>query len=125
VIIHGATRAALMPIALVLAGRGARVVVTGPDERALGELVGEIVFGGGKARHVVGALDDATTFDAAWLKAESAFAAPSHVVAEAADTVVREAAAARSVPVHLAHETVFDVPTATRWLDSLGSADAS
>jgi NADP-dependent 3-hydroxy acid dehydrogenase YdfG len=119
VIVHGATRPALMPIALVLAGRGARVVVTGPDERALGELVGEIVYGGGKARHVAGALDDASTFERAWSKAEEAFAAPTHVIAEAGDTVARASAAAHSVTVHLAHETVFDVATATRWLDDL------
>ena len=41
-------------IALALAAAGARVVVCGPEERSLGETVGEIAHGGGKARHVVG-----------------------------------------------------------------------
>jgi NAD(P)-dependent dehydrogenase (short-subunit alcohol dehydrogenase family) len=41
-------------VALTLASRGARVVVMGPDERALGEAVGEMAYGGGKARHAVG-----------------------------------------------------------------------
>jgi NAD(P)-dependent dehydrogenase (short-subunit alcohol dehydrogenase family) len=40
-------------VALALAARGVSVVVTGRVERALGETVGEIVSGGGKARHVV------------------------------------------------------------------------
>jgi NAD(P)-dependent dehydrogenase (short-subunit alcohol dehydrogenase family) len=46
-------------IALALSARGVRVVVCGPEERALGETVGHVVFGGGKARHVVGTLADA------------------------------------------------------------------
>jgi NAD(P)-dependent dehydrogenase (short-subunit alcohol dehydrogenase family) len=41
-------------VALALAARGASVVVSGPVERRLGETVGEIAYGGGKARHVVG-----------------------------------------------------------------------
>ena len=45
-------------IALELAARGAAVVVTGRDERALGETVGEIAYGGGRARHVIGDVRD-------------------------------------------------------------------
>jgi len=45
-------------IALELSGRGARVLVTGRDERALGEVVGEIAHAGGQARHVVGDVRD-------------------------------------------------------------------
>ncbi|MGO9837570.1 MAG: SDR family NAD(P)-dependent oxidoreductase [Polyangiaceae bacterium] len=41
-------------IALELSACGAGVLVTGRDERALGETVGEIAHGGGKARHLVG-----------------------------------------------------------------------
>jgi NAD(P)-dependent dehydrogenase (short-subunit alcohol dehydrogenase family) len=41
-------------IALELSAGGARVLVTGRDERALGETVGEIAHGGGHARHLVG-----------------------------------------------------------------------
>jgi len=40
-------------VALALAARGVRIVVTGPVEKPVGETVGEIVYGGGKARHVV------------------------------------------------------------------------
>ena len=45
-------------IALHLAARGAKVVVTGREERALAHVVGEIAYGGGKARHVVGDVRD-------------------------------------------------------------------
>jgi NAD(P)-dependent dehydrogenase (short-subunit alcohol dehydrogenase family) len=45
-------------IALELSGRGARVLVTGRVERALGEIVGEIVYGGGQARHLAGDVRD-------------------------------------------------------------------
>jgi ketoreductase len=45
-------------IALELAAAGARVLVTGRDERALGETVGEIAHGGGRARHLVGDVRD-------------------------------------------------------------------
>lgn len=41
-------------VALALSARGVRIVVTGREEKPLGETVGEIVHGGGKARHVVG-----------------------------------------------------------------------
>lgn len=119
VIVHGATRPALQPVALVLASRGARVVLTGPRERALGELVGEIVFGGGKARHVVGEIDDPATLANAWTKAEEAFAKPVHVIGLHGDAFVIEEAAERKVPFHAVTDGIFDVPTATRWLDSL------
>jgi NAD(P)-dependent dehydrogenase (short-subunit alcohol dehydrogenase family) len=48
--------------ALLLAARGARVLVSGAEERALGMCVGEIAHAGGQARHLVAALrtaDDA------------------------------------------------------------------
>lgn len=51
---HGPGRAA----ALALGARGVRVVVFGEDERALGETVGELAYGGAKARHVVGDASD-------------------------------------------------------------------
>jgi NAD(P)-dependent dehydrogenase (short-subunit alcohol dehydrogenase family) len=41
-------------VALALSARGVRVIVTGREEKALAETVGEIAFGGGKARHVAG-----------------------------------------------------------------------
>jgi NAD(P)-dependent dehydrogenase (short-subunit alcohol dehydrogenase family) len=46
-------------LALALAARGARVVVAGPVERALGETVGEIACSGGQGRHVLGGVDEA------------------------------------------------------------------
>jgi len=45
-------------IAMDLAGRGARVLVTGRTERPLGECVGEIVHAGGQARHLAGDVRD-------------------------------------------------------------------
>jgi NAD(P)-dependent dehydrogenase (short-subunit alcohol dehydrogenase family) len=45
-------------IALDLSGRGVRLILTGRDERALGETVGEIAHGGGQARHIVGDVRD-------------------------------------------------------------------
>jgi hypothetical protein len=41
-------------IALALGARGVRVVVTGSNERILGETVGELAHAGAMARHVVG-----------------------------------------------------------------------
>ena len=47
-------------IALALSARGVSIVVCGPVEKPLGDTVGHVVFAGGKARHVVGSIDDAT-----------------------------------------------------------------
>ena len=41
-------------VALALSSRGASVLVTGTNERAIAECVGEIAHAGGKARHFVG-----------------------------------------------------------------------
>lgn len=53
-LVVGAGEGVLRAIALALAARGLRIVVTGGPEKALAETVGEIAFGGGKARHVTG-----------------------------------------------------------------------
>jgi NAD(P)-dependent dehydrogenase (short-subunit alcohol dehydrogenase family) len=45
-------------IALELAAQGANVVLTGRDERSLGETVGEIAAAGGRARHLAGDVRD-------------------------------------------------------------------
>jgi NAD(P)-dependent dehydrogenase (short-subunit alcohol dehydrogenase family) len=45
-------------IALALSAKGASVLVTGREEKALAETVGEIAHGGGRARHVVGDVKD-------------------------------------------------------------------
>ena len=68
-------------IALGLAARGVRIVVTGPDERALGETVGEIAYGGGKARHLAGDVRDAAHLDAAALRAIEVFGSLDFVIA--------------------------------------------
>ncbi len=59
VLVVGAERGMGAAVAIGLAARGAAVVVTGENERRLGEIVGEIAYGGGKARHVVHALTEA------------------------------------------------------------------
>lgn len=46
-------------LALALSARGVSIVVCGPVEKTLGETVGYVVYAGGKARHVVGTIDDA------------------------------------------------------------------
>jgi NAD(P)-dependent dehydrogenase (short-subunit alcohol dehydrogenase family) len=58
-VVTGGGRGIGRAIALELAARGARVVVTGRDERHLAEVVGEIAHGGGQARHVAGDVRDA------------------------------------------------------------------
>lgn len=70
--------------ALALAARGAQVVVCGPEERALGETVGEIAYGGGKARHVVG------DFAAAVARAQEVFGPVDLAIATRADCTLPE-----------------------------------
>jgi hypothetical protein len=78
-------------IALALAARGVRIVVCGKSERALGETVGEIAYGGGKARHVVvGCADD---LDGAVLRAVEVFGGLDLVVGTASDAELFGAAA--------------------------------
>lgn len=78
-------------VALALAAEGARVVVSGPVERSLGETVGEIAYGGGKARHVVG------DPNAAAARAREVFGPVDIVVATRADCTLP--AAPRTVVV--------------------------
>ena len=70
-------------IALALSARGVRIVVTGRDERALGETVGEIAYGGGKARHVPGDVRDAAHLSAAVDRAVEVFGGLDIVIANA------------------------------------------
>lgn len=74
-------------LALALAARGARVVVTGAPEKELGETVGYVAFGGGKARHFAG--DAAGAVE----KAVGAFGAIDRVVGSPRATVELFAAA--------------------------------
>ena len=70
-------------IALALAARGVRVVVTGRVERALGETVGEIANAGGKARHLAGDVRDAAHLRAAVARAIDVFGTLDIVIATA------------------------------------------
>ncbi|MEA2748856.1 MAG: hypothetical protein QOI41_2999 [Myxococcales bacterium] len=60
-------------IALALSARGVRIVVTGRDEKPLGETVGEIAHGGGKARHVAGEGRASSVLDTAIARAKEIF----------------------------------------------------
>jgi NAD(P)-dependent dehydrogenase (short-subunit alcohol dehydrogenase family) len=70
-------------IALALSARGVRVVVTGRQERALGETVGEIAHGGGKARHLAGDVRDPAHLAAAVERAIETFGSLDIVIANA------------------------------------------
>ncbi len=67
-------------IALALAARGVRVVLTGSNERALAETVGEIASGGGMARHLVGEAKDVAHLRVAASKATETFGSVGIVV---------------------------------------------
>lgn len=73
-------------IAVELAGQGARVLVTGRDERALGDAVGEIVHGGGQARHLAGDVRDDAHLEAAVERAVSTWGRVDIAVANAGIT---------------------------------------
>ena len=61
-------------VALALSARGVSIVVCGPVEKPLGETVGYVVYAGGKARHVVGSLEDASA------RAREVFGRVDHVL---------------------------------------------
>ncbi len=69
-------------IALALAARGLRIIVVGADERAIAETVGEIAFGGGKARHVAGDPSDPAVVRAAAARAVETFGSLDFAVAD-------------------------------------------
>lgn len=70
-------------VALALAARGVRVVITGREERSLGETVGEIANGGGKARHLKGDVRNSAHLDEAVARAIDVFGSLDIVVANA------------------------------------------
>jgi 3-oxoacyl-[acyl-carrier protein] reductase len=70
-------------LALALAARGVKLVVTGRNEKALGETVGEIAYGGGKARHLVGDVRDPSHLAAAVVRAVEVFGTIDFAVAAA------------------------------------------
>jgi NAD(P)-dependent dehydrogenase (short-subunit alcohol dehydrogenase family) len=73
-------------IALHLSALGARVLLTGRDERALGETVGEVAYGGGQARHLVGDVRDQAHVRAAVDRAVQLWRRLDVVVANAGTT---------------------------------------
>jgi NAD(P)-dependent dehydrogenase (short-subunit alcohol dehydrogenase family) len=70
-------------VALALSARGVRVIVTGREEKALAETVGEIAFGGGKARHVAGDVRDPQHAERAVARAIETFGSLDFVIANA------------------------------------------
>ncbi len=70
-------------VALRLASRGVSVIVSGRNERALGEVVGEITNGAGKARHLAGDVREEAHLDAVVEKAWSTWGRLDIVVANA------------------------------------------
>jgi 3-oxoacyl-[acyl-carrier protein] reductase len=64
-VVTGASGPIGKAIALLLSSYGVSLVLVGRNERALGEVVGEVVYGGGKARHVVGDVRELPTLTAA------------------------------------------------------------
>lgn len=90
-------------VALALAARGVRIVVTGPVEKLVGETVGEIAYGGGKARHVVADPRDREAVGSALARALEVFGRLDFVVATNGDPMAVEcirsvAASASSSP---------------------------
>jgi NAD(P)-dependent dehydrogenase (short-subunit alcohol dehydrogenase family) len=89
-------------IALALSARGVRVVVSGRDEKALGRVVGEMVHGGGKARHIVGDVRDPASARAAVARAIETFGALDFAIANAGQSARAELGGelARSESIH-------------------------
>ena len=85
-LVTGGGRGIGRAIALELSGRGARVLVTGRRERALGETVGELVHAGGEARHLAGDVRDTSHLRAAVARAVEIWGRLDVVVANAGIT---------------------------------------
>ena len=82
-LVTGGARGIGRAIVLDLVGRGARVVVTGRDERALGETIGEVAHSGGQGRHLAGDVRDAKHLRAAVARAIDSWGRLDVVVANA------------------------------------------
>jgi NAD(P)-dependent dehydrogenase (short-subunit alcohol dehydrogenase family) len=100
-LVLGADRDAFRAIALFLAARGVRVVVAGEVERRLAELVGEIAFGGGKARHIAVDVRDPEAATRAVAKARDAFGGLDLVVGTPDEVRACAAAAGGAAEVHV------------------------
>jgi hypothetical protein len=88
-------------VALAMAGRGARVVVVGKHERVLGEVVGEVAFAGGQARHAVGGVAEGQA------KARATWGRVDFVVAGEAARALRGRSAPQDSPEGVA-EAIAD-----------------
>lgn len=86
-LITGGGRGVGRSLALALSARGVRLIVTGRNERSLGETVGEVAHGGGKARHVVGDVRDPSHLSAAALRAVETFGALDFAIAAAGQSL--------------------------------------
>jgi len=73
-------------IALSLAAKKISVVLVGANERRVAETVGEIAFGGGKARHVAGDPSDGAVLQNAAARAREVFGGLDFVVQAAASS---------------------------------------
>ncbi len=82
--VTGGGRGVGRAVAVELAARGALVLVTGRSERSLGETVGEIVYQGGTARHLVSDVRDPLAGEAAARRAVEQWGQLDVVVACAA-----------------------------------------
>jgi len=67
-------------VALLFAAKGARVLVTGADEKTIGRCIGEIAHGGGQARHFVAKLETGDDARASVAAARERFGALDVVV---------------------------------------------
>lgn len=81
--VTGAGRGIGRAIALELAARGAKVLVTGKSERTIGEAVGEIAYQGGVARHFVANVCEPDALEAAARRAVELWGSLDIVVANA------------------------------------------
>ncbi len=96
-------------VALALAAKGAKVVVTGAPERELGETVGYVVFGGGAARHYPG--EDAA---GAIEKCKSAFGGLALVVGTKAEVARFEGYEAVVIPEGVSEEEAVTLSDPSR-----------
>jgi hypothetical protein len=117
--VHGGDTEVGRAVALHLSAAGTAVLVTGADERALGRCVGEIVFGGGKGRHVVaGAATDEAIAACARAAVERFGRLDVAVVVGGPDDALRASRAA-GVPAFAADPAADADATAVRLADEI------
>jgi NAD(P)-dependent dehydrogenase (short-subunit alcohol dehydrogenase family) len=116
-------------VSLALGARGVRVVVAGRDERPLGETVGEIAYGGGKARHLVADVREPAQVQAAVARAIEVFGGLDLVVSAAglaSDGEPGEVLATNLIGAHATFKAALDAMKGGGTLLAAGRAlDAS